>query len=298
MDIKEFGMTVLAEVGKKIGPEYLLDFREYQRNNGVVKHGLSILTRYVNLSPCIYLDEFYSRYLYGTMTIDEIADAVIGIYNENSLKTNWDIKEFIDYGRVRKNLRFRLINTEKNTEILKTLPHREFLDLSLIYTVEFSYEKEFGSIWVRNEHANMWAVDEKELFDQAKENMESADESMLEDIENLLTRMKNDSGLEWEGDFNTPMYILSNKKRLYGAIQMLDKNALREAANLLGEEFMILPSSVHEIILVPVPEDEDGISNLLKTVREVNNTQLDFKEILSYHVYRYSRKTGRIVIAT
>jgi hypothetical protein len=183
--------------------------------------------------------------------------------------------------------------------MLKSLPHREFLDLSLIYKVEFPCEDGmgFGSICVENKHVGMWAVDEDELFLQAKENMERANESTLADIEDVLKQIKDDAGLNWEDVLEVPMYILSNKKRLYGAIQMLDENALREAANFLGEEIMILPSSVHEILLLPAPDSEEGISDLVKTVREVNNTQLDLDEILSYHVYRYSRKTGTIVIA-
>jgi hypothetical protein len=299
MDIKEFGMAVLVEVGKRIGSEYKINVGEYPQNNGVVKHGLCILTRYTNASPCIYLDEFYARYRYGAITIDEIVSEVIRIHREHLPKTNWDTTAFTDYEKARKNLRFRLINTEKNAEMLKSLPHREFLDLSLIYRVEFPCEdgKGFGSICVQNKHVGMWAVDEDELFRQAKENMERANESTLEDIEDLLKRMKEEFGFQWEEDLEFPMYILSNKKRLYGAIQILDESALREAANLLGEEIMILPSSVHEILLAPALDNEDGISNLVKTVKTVNDTQLDLNEILSYHVYRYSVKTGRIVIA-
>jgi hypothetical protein len=298
MDINTFGMEVIAEIGKTIGPEYRMNISEFPKNNGLIKHGLSIMTRYLNLSPCIYLDEFYDLYLSGEMSVSEVAETVLQIYRKNMPEHDFDTTSFTDYNKAKKNLRFRLVNTEKNQELLKEIPHRDYLDLSLIYTVEFSCEKlsAIGSIQVRNEHMKMWGVDETQLFLQAKKNMESTDESSIENMENIMERLSREEDLQCEEDLSVPMYILSNKRRHNGAVQMLDKNALKAASELLGEEFIILPSSVHELLLIPQRDDEQGVEELVQLVQAVNDTQVAPNEILSYHVYQYSSQADEITI--
>jgi hypothetical protein len=231
--------------------------------------------------------------------MDKIVDMVIKIYRKYSPKTNWDTRRFTDYGKAKKNLRFRLINTEKNEELLNTVPHRNFLDLSLIYTVEFPCDNGRGiaSIPVKNEHVRMWAVDEEKMFRQVKKNMESSCESSLENMKVIFDRMRDVVDVDADDDFDIPMYVLSNRNRNYGAINMLDKNAMKAAADILGEDFLILPSSIHEVLLVPDVVEADELENVLNTVREVNDTQVSSQEILSYHVYRYEGATGRISIA-
>lgn len=79
---------------------------------------------------------------------------------------------------------------------------------------------------------------------------------------------------------------------------MMDKRLLREAFRMIGRDFLILPSSVHEVMLAPVEEEnyEDRLAKIAQMVREVNNTQLEETEILSYHVYRYYADTEEVAI--
>lgn len=81
---------------------------------------------------------------------------------------------------------------------------------------------------------------------------------------------------------------------------MLNKRMLKTAAKLFGKDFMVLPSSIHEVLLVPVTEDiekKDYVVKFANMVRKVNDTQVEDTEILSYHVYRYYRDTETVVIA-
>ena len=74
---------------------------------------------------------------------------------------------------------------------------------------------------------------------------------------------------------------------------MLYKDPLRDFANYMGHDLYILPSSIHEVILIPA-YDHDSYDELTSMVKEVNSTQLSKEEILSDHVYFYSRETGQI----
>lgn len=80
---------------------------------------------------------------------------------------------------------------------------------------------------------------------------------------------------------------------------MMDKNLLREAFRRIGKDFLILPSSVNEVLLAPVEEEnyEDKLAKTAQMVREVNDTQLEETEILSYHVYRYYADREEVAIA-
>jgi hypothetical protein len=78
---------------------------------------------------------------------------------------------------------------------------------------------------------------------------------------------------------------------------MMNKDMLRETAEKFGKDLMILPSSIHEVLLIPAKDDEMNADELRQMVREVNDTQLALNEILSYHVYRYSQETEEISIA-
>jgi hypothetical protein len=299
MDINNFTAEVKAEVSRKLGYEYEVYTIDVPRNNGLMLHGLNILNRQVNLSPCIYLEPYHERFEYGSMSLDAVVDDIIKVYEENKIDKDWDTSSFTDYTRAREKLQGRLINTEKNKELLKTVPHREFLDLSLIYTVNYICEhgRSMGSIRVTNEHMKMWKVDEDELFRQTKENMERKDESFLKNLRELLEEMRGKDELPPDADDMVSMYILSNKTRNHGAVQMMNKDMLRETAEKFGKDLIILPSSIHEVLLIPAKDDEMNADELRQTVREVNDTQLALNEILSYHVYRYSQETGEISIA-
>ncbi len=91
------------------------------------------------------------------------------------------------------------------------------------------------------------------------------------------------------------MYILTNHCKRFGAAEILDKKTLRMIADKVGDRFLVLPSSLHETIVLP-PKDEAEYGWLAGMVRQVNDTQVEIGERLSYHVYRYSRDEEELKI--
>lgn len=209
-----------------------------------------------------------------------------------------DPSAFTDYFRIKSLLHGRLINTEKNAEFLKRAPHREFLDLSLVYCVTIFFPGSSGGICmqVMDGQAELWKVSEQDMFAQAMENMEKFDKSSIVAMSDLFADTPAcipEASLE--NPF--PMYILTNQRRFHGAVQMLNGKALEKAAILLGQDFFILPSSVHETILVPAEETAAIPKDLAAVVREVNEKEVLEEEFLSGHVYRYRAADREITIA-
>ena len=92
------------------------------------------------------------------------------------------------------------------------------------------------------------------------------------------------------------MYVLTNCRKFFGASEILDKNTLHSIADKIGDGFILLPSSVHEVIILP-PQNEKEYGKLAEMVQEVNMTQVSVEEQLSDHVYVYCRSKDALQIA-
>jgi hypothetical protein len=91
------------------------------------------------------------------------------------------------------------------------------------------------------------------------------------------------------------MYILTNQKGINGASCLLYENVIRQFAQKINSDLYILPSSIHEIILIP-NDISMNKETFTKMVEDVNRTQVAAEEVLSDHVYHYSRENDRILM--
>ena len=137
----------------------------------------------------------------------------------------------------------------------------------------------------------MWGQEEENLYQMAMMNMRADGEADLATIETIVKCIVPDFIFPAASDNvpgNTSMYILTNRSKRFGAAEILDRKTLQMIADKVGDGFIVLPSSVHETIVLP-PKDETEYGRLADMVREVNDTDVDVEERLSYHVYVYSR---------
>ena len=159
-----------------------------------------------------------------------------------------------------------------------------------------------GTILISNDHMKMWGVDLEEIDRYAAEQTEMHNAycmfSMEKFVKNLVTELA-----ETEEDiphFTMPpmeMYVLTNQQRFLGASVLLYKNVLKNFAKEKEDDLYILPSSTHELILIPARVVwYTGINHLKEMVKEVNSTQVEPEEFLSDNVYFYDRQTDKIEI--
>jgi hypothetical protein len=94
-------------------------------------------------------------------------------------------------------------------------------------------------------------------------------------------------------DTYMPMYILSNQEQMYGASALLYSKRIKNLADRLQCDLIILPSSVHEFLLLP-DDGENEYTFYRKMVEDVNTTQVEPEEILSYSLYRYLREKEEV----
>ena len=272
------------------------------KNNGKVKKGLLIEAPGVNISPTIYLEEFYHRYLDGEL-VDELVQDILNFYRIVKCDRSMDTNDIEHYDKIQDKIVFKLVHTEKNRELLGGVPHIEVLDLSIVFYVLLDVNSQgTATMTVNNEHLQYWDVTADELLALARKNvarllpaelftMQQAVDVILCTVPGKRENLLNESVTEAD-DF---MYVLSNPIRSFGAACIIYPDVLDMAGQVLGEDYYVLPSSVHEVVLVPAskgmkPEDMNAM------VTEINQTQVAEEEILSNHAYLYQREARRLVM--
>ena len=287
MEYMDF-LTAVRDYINETAKDVSVSIHTALKNNGVKLSGLTFSRKGYNASPTIYMDNYYTEYIGGS-DINEIGDRLIALYYENDLATNYDISFFDDFGYIRDRLFIKLINREKNEDFLKEAPHEDFLDLAIVAYVRI-YDKKMGNglIMVRNEHLDIWGEDAETVINAAKKNTHDREEYNITHIVDVLNNLGKGMLIPQSERSHIPMYVATNRKMTYGAAVLTMKDKLKEFAAVLGGDYMIIPSSVNELILVR--NEHSGISDIDSMIREVNETQLGPDDILSDHAYMYSIK--------
>lgn len=293
MKYDEFTELVKNRLADVCGPEFSVGVYEALKNNSVTHKGLCIREQGSNISPTIYMDEFYTDYCDGR-DIEDIVNDILRIYSENRLCPDFETERFNDPEWVRGRFFYKLINARQNIGLLQQVPSHPVMDLAMVYGVYMGeYRGAFSSVFIRNEHMDMWGMSEKEIRERALENTPKLMPAEICTMGEMLSA----SSIELEiPEEAIPMYVMTNRMRLNGAATMLYEDMLPDFARNIGTDLYIIPSSVHELILLP--DDGRGDPQTFKDmIKEVNDTQVDREEILSYSLYRYSIDSGKIEMA-
>ena len=301
MSFEEFTEDVLKEIRMKMGDAYQIRKRDMVKNNDVKLTGIEVIKEEANIGPCVYLDEFYRRYGSDGMRLDEIVDEVHRLILKHEEDTpDVDLSGFRNWETVREDIYPKLVNARQSKELLEKIPHRNFMDLAVVYyAVARDHEqKDIGTILIYNGHMERWGQEEDNLYQTAMMNMCADGEADFTDIRTIVERMTGITFTKEDGvaSRDTDMYVLTYSHRRFGAAEILDKKIMRMVADKVGDRFIVLPSSVHETLVMP-SKDETEYKQLADMVRDINKSLVEAEERLSDHVYVYSRdeETLRIV---
>lgn len=144
-----------------------------------------------------------------------------------------------------------------------------------------------ASIPIHNSHLDMWEKTAEEIYHTARRNMKQKMPELLVPIQKLLDKMP---GLRME-ESSIPLYALTNREKIFGASAMLYSEKIKELADKLHSDLLIIPSSVHETLVLSDDREYDSYREM---VRAVNTTHVDPEEILSFNLYRYNREKDEI----
>ena len=299
MDYNQFLEEVRAAVQERLGSDYEIWIQKITKNNGIVLDGLIIGKASKNFAPTIYLNSYYMHYTHG-MSLEEILEDIISAYKESNDVSFGDTREFLNFNKLRNKVAFKLIQREKNQELLKDVPYIEFLDLAVVFYLILDEHKEGQmTTLIHNSHLELWGVEKEELYCLAMKNtpillpseIKTMKEIMCDILKGHLEELEMGEMVDDLLDFDSQkptLYVLSNVKQINGAGCLLYDVCLKNFADSQNSDIVILPSSLHETILVP----DDGqldYGELRKMVSEINESDVPEEDVLSDRVYKYSR---------
>lgn len=250
-------------------------------SGGILFKGKELKMENFAVAPSMGRARLQELFLHVHEDYDAFKDAIINCYeeyssNELSIEKLGGLNECFTMDYIRKHLFFVLVNTERNSALLANAPHRNLLGMSLMYRVDTSEIMPQNSSYVfSNTHMEKFSLTEEELYQIAYENTREMKEVQVLSLGDLVP------GFPYEGP--DLIWLLSNKDYSYGASLIMYEDILEEfCKEHLSEAWLVIPSSVHEVLLKPcsleeVAEDFEMFEFMIKDV----NSTLSESEVLS-----------------
>ncbi len=296
MNFNEFESFVERNIIGALPEDYInaeVIIRKFNKNNETLT-SLVVKRPAVDISPNLYLENFYDEYTSGK-DADTVLNSIAEVIRDHQFDGELDIDFFMVWDNIRNKVVPTLVPIKNNDEYLKDKVYTTFAeDLAVVYKIPIPIGLEGkGSIAITEEvFDRIEGLSDKNVLDQcARSNIlgDSIYCSMFDMFRTSFRDLcKDEESFEdmVEDMKDNPMSILSNKDKLFGAAQILNPDVMKTISDKIGNGFWILPSSVHEVIILPDNEalDKDDLTCM---IREVNETEVIPQERLSDHPYRY-----------
>lgn len=296
MEYKEFVEYIKMNAGYIAGEGGNITINHVIKNNGCEMDGLVIMEKGKDIAPTIYLDSLYELYTNGE-NIKNIIRQIELIYEQNKNNVTFDVNILKHFDTIKDKIVYKVVNYRSNEKLLEQVPHKRILDLAVVFYCLL--DNEYGrsaTALIYNNNLKNWNVTIDDVYKAALNNTPDLLHSKISSMAALFEKCGvNVDGEEVDLKDYVPsdMYVLTNESKLNGAACILYENVLYDFAQKLGADLYILPSSVHEVILLPKLSvfEKDELVNMVK---EVNTEGVAADEVLSDHVYEYNR-TERLI---
>lgn len=297
LNYSEFKDAIASQIKDYLPADYSdadVTITSVLKNNTTRLDGLTIKSPKSNICPNIYLNQFFADYEDGR-NIEDILSDIARIRQMHDSPSDLDVTAITDFSRVKDKIAAKLINTEHNKEYLADKPHRDIADLSAVYYINLGTDS-CGSMTtvITDALLSQYDITVDELHEIAIQNMGTKARfcSMSEVLSELMSADIQDGLCQADN----MMYVLTNDTKLNGAAMLLCPITMDKVAEQVGSSYYILPSSIHESLVVPFNDGLD-VEQLRQMVHEVNSTQVAPDEILSDNVYLYDYDNHRIIAA-
>lgn len=286
MDYKEFLEEIEEAVRRKAGTQVKVAVSRALKTNRNYIDQISLLADGMNISPAIPLDVYYEQYRCGK-SIDFLAESIWSLYEKSDQKGSADVSFYSDFEKVKLQIACKLINYNKNEELLRHVPHRRFHDLAIVYYCRTEHTVlGKGSILIQSDHLKQWDTDADHIHEAAFFNTMRILPYRIYDIADILEESFGRLRRE-EDTRHAQMYVLTNSEKYWGAVSIIYGGVLEKIAEKIGKDYFVLPSSIHECMIVP---EADGLKKeeLHQMVREINRSCVAQEDILGDSIYYYS----------
>jgi len=289
LDMMGFKEEFVSQCRSKLcesGPfDMEIEERKVKKAQRGVLNGLLFKKEGLNCAPTFYIEDFYREYKAGTPIADLSHKAVETAVRSMGLADLLARDSFDMHGDP-DNLRVRMLNKGMNKEYLKGKPCRE-LGCGFVYIAEIG-RGEYGAV-ITEELMKEFDMTNDELFDKAIMNtvkdfpavLHDLGESIMSGTEDCTNLLEKTAGRAPAGA--GPGFVLTNSRFFWGAGALFYPGMIERIHELLDGDFYVLPSSVHELIIMRV-EDQDP-QQLAELVRSANRSVVNDNEVLADDLY-------------
>lgn len=298
MDFEEFRANVAENIREYLPEKYAdaeISLQNVIKNNDTRLTGVVIKTEDSSIAPNIYLEGYYEQYSDGR-GMEDILEAIADARINSEVPKDIDIGIIGSFEQIRDRIKCRLVNAEMNAAYLADKPHAMIEDLAVLYSVDLG--KDSGghgmSAPITESLMERYGITADELHDIALANL-AQKEPVFTSMRDVMIGMMFPDGIPADDPIAMmmlppedalPLFVLTNEEKTEGAAMLLDAKTMNGISEKLGGDFIVLPSSIHETIIMPINDGMDR-QTLENMVREINAEQLAPEERLSNHAYQY-----------
>lgn len=226
-----------------------------------------------NALPMVYMDDMYEVFCENE-DLEETLRIIANVFM-NNIGRSFPGPEAFHFEEMKDRVVMELINTERNQQLLETIPHLKVINMSVIYRIMMqSSEGGFDSILVNESIMEDMGLDRRELHRLALDNTKKLMQPMILDL-------------------SAKAFMVSNQYQMFGSAAILFEDVMVEVSERLGEKrFYVVPCSIHEFIAVP--KEGTDLESLIDMLAEGNQMFTREKDVLSNAIYEYDTETKEI----
>ena len=298
MEVKEFIKMIKEELPEflpdEVYKDLVIDDVVVAKMNDQKLHGLTFRPKGSDAAPTLYIDDLYERHENG----EDLGFLLVDLANRYEEARHAPTPPAVDisWETVRDKLTVRLLEKSRNNDFLSNMPYAD-VGNGLALIVDINMGEDGGGDWrvaVNRNVMKSLGVDKETLFITAMDDSMHIAPPVLTDMSTALFSPEKENMLDRKeplehGDLSG-MYVLTNEAGMLGASTLYYPDVKEKAAELMGSGYYVLPSSIHEVILLPDTMDHD-VRDLCDMVKQANRTVVEPKDVLSDNVYHYDRET-------
>ena len=251
----------------------------------------------INVTPSLNLSDAYDEYRNGK-SFEAIMHELAYIRASVSMSIPGFSKEdVVNYNWVKDKIYPRLINTGMSEEYLSNKPHKDIEDLSVVYTIRFSSdERGVASAAITYDLLDLYGVDKDTIHKQAMSNLAKEKPKFMNIADMLFKPNAKEKKIEniYPEDYEVPFFVLSSQNGTCGAVMVLNPKLMDAITKNFGDVYVV-PSSVHEVLIVP--QHVMPANLLAKMCTEINSREVPDQDVLSNNIYEYDAETHSLSVA-
>lgn len=289
---QEFAEDIKEKLYERGYDDVRISFNNVEKTNQNYE-AMSVVPEGNNVGVNFNIENAFASYEHTDDYAGVLASATMVIADGLDRAPAIDVSALMDYENMKEKLSVEVISADANADLLANVPHDRMEDLAVVYRfVMESSEDGRASILVTNNLMDRMGVSHEQLRSDALENSPEIRPVVIMGMNEVMKEMMGPEVYEMFGipdDAEETMYVATVPDKNSGAGVIAYQDFMDQAAERVGGDFFVLPSSINEILLVP--DNGDMTADALRDmVKDVNAKEVSPEERLSDNVYHYDSK--------